>query len=87
MNVYYQGYLRANGEIICLLDSDDFFKRNKILNVSKFFTNFPEKIFYFDLPIIIDNRGSKYKKKIFFFKKLLVKFTANQLHFIEKKIF
>lgn len=71
MNVYYQGYLRANGEIICFLDSDDFFKRNKILNVSKFFTNFPEKIFYFDLPIIIDNRGNKYKKKNLFFQKII----------------
>lgn len=69
MNVYYQGYLNANGDIICLLDSDDFFKRDKILNISKFFSNFPEKNFYFDLPVIIDNKGNKYKKKKTFFLK------------------
>lgn len=36
-NAIYQAFLKSNGDIICLLDSDDAFNRNKISKVVNFF--------------------------------------------------
>lgn len=63
MNAYKQGYQIAKGKIICFLDSDDYFKKNKITNVVNFFLKSKKSKFYFDLPIIISNNNLEYKKK------------------------
>ena len=37
INSYYKGFLRSNGEYLFFLDSDDYFKKNKIkLIISEF---------------------------------------------------
>ena len=57
INSYYNGYARSKGKFLFFLDSDDFFKSNKInYLMDKFNKNNFDLIF--DLPII------KYKKKI-----------------------
>ena len=37
MNAYLTGYKKSKGEIICFLDSDDFFSNKKISYIYKFF--------------------------------------------------
>ena len=49
INSYFLGYLKADGNIICLLDRDDFFKKNKLANL------------LFDKPIIYFNKKKFYK--------------------------
>ena len=57
INSYYNGYARSKGKFLFFLDSDDFFKSNKInYLMDKFNKNNFDLIF--DLPII------KYKKKL-----------------------
>ena len=57
INSYYNGYLKSKGEFLFFLDSDDFFKSDKInYIINKFNKNNLNLIF--DLPIF------KYKKKI-----------------------
>ena len=50
----------STGEIICLLDADDYFTKNKIKSVRNFFVNNNEKDILFDLPFIKDKE--KFKK-------------------------
>ncbi len=57
INSYYNGYLKSKGKYLFFLDSDDFFKTNKInFIINKFIKNNFDLIF--DLPIF------KFKKKI-----------------------
>ena len=62
MNAYFRAFERSNGKIIFLLDSDDFFKKNKIKTVINTFLKNNEISSLFDLPII------KYEKKLKFIK-------------------
>jgi len=48
---------KSKGEIICLLDSDDFFKKDKIEKVVNFFVKKQSKDIVYDIPIFY------YKKK------------------------
>ena len=51
INSYYNGYLKTKGKYLFFLDSDDFFKKNKInYIIDKFNKNNFDLIF--DLPII-----------------------------------
>ena len=59
-NVYYRLIKKSKGKIIFLLDSDDYFKKNKIHNIVKIFKQNQKIDFIQDLPII---RFFKYKKK------------------------
>ena len=59
INSYYNGYLKTKGKYLFFLDSDDFFKSNKInYLMDKFNKNNFDLIF--DLPII--NIKKNYKK-------------------------
>lgn len=58
----------SKGEIICLLDGDDFFLSNKISTISRYFLENSEIDIIFDTPYVnIDNKilPLKLKKKIF----------------------
>lgn len=58
----------STGEIICLLDADDYFAKNKIKRVRNFFANNNEKDILFDLPFIKEKEKLKkfsLKKKFF----------------------
>ena len=71
INSYYKGYLKSKGEYIFFLDSDDFFKKNKIETIIKEFNNQKNIDLIFDLPIFkfkknIEKKNSS--KKIFCFQ-------------------
>lgn len=57
----------STGEVICLLDADDYFTKNKISTVRNFFQKNNKKDILFDLPLIKEQE--KFKK--FFLKKKL----------------
>ena len=57
INSYYRGYLKSKGDLIFFLDSDDFFHKNKIKELSNFFLKKNNINIVFDLPIL------KYKNK------------------------
>lgn len=59
---------KSKGEIICLMDSDDFFKKNKVTEIVNFFSKNPKQEILFDLPLIYKNRGdiSLLTEKYFF---------------------
>ena len=51
-NGYYRLIENANGQIIFLLDSDDYFKKNKIQEITKFYEKNNKIEFIQDLPLI-----------------------------------
>tara|TARA_B110000977_G_scaffold201338_1_gene295420 strand:- start:1051 stop:1860 length:810 start_codon:yes stop_codon:yes gene_type:complete len=62
MKAYQRAFKKSNGDIIFLLDSDDFFTKNKIKSVVNAFSNNKKISTIFDLPI------HKYEKKLKFIK-------------------
>lgn len=61
----------SSGEIICLLDADDYFKKEKIKNVRNFFEREISKDVLFDLPTIKSAKNfEKFKLKKKFFKNI-----------------
>ena len=48
---YYRGFLKSKGKIILFLDSDDFFKKNKIKKIVMKFKNNKNCKVLFDMPI------------------------------------
>ena len=70
INSYYKGYLKSKGEYIFFLDSDDFFKKNKIETIIKEFNNQKNIDLIFDLPIFKFKKNvekKKFKQKNFLF--------------------
>ena len=73
-NTYYQissynkAFLKSKGKYILLLDSDDFFKKNKVTEIINFFKKNPKSHIVFDLPIYYFSKQkkiyAKYKKSI-----------------------
>ena len=61
-NGYYFLFKKSKGKIICLLDSDDFFHEDKIIQVSNFFMNNKSYDFVQNLPVIVQNKKKIYKK-------------------------
>ena len=55
MNAYHKAFNKSKGQIICLLDSDDFYHLSKISYVVKYFNRNKNKSFVFDLPNIFYN--------------------------------
>ena len=53
----------SKGEIICILDSDDFFKKDKIKKIVKFFKENKSRDMVFDLPIFYYNSLKKKELK------------------------
>ena len=55
MQTYYNGFLKSRGDIICFLDSDDYYEKNKVKYVLNFFIKNKKENILFDLPIIVKN--------------------------------
>ena len=45
-------FLKSKGSIICLMDSDDYFKRDKLKRINEFFQAHKEKKILYNLPIV-----------------------------------
>ena len=58
MNSYYEGFVKSKGQIIFFLDSDDFFKKNKVKKIINRFNHNPKVEIIFDLPILVDKNKS-----------------------------
>jgi len=72
MNAYRLAFLKAKSDLIFFLDSDDFFKREKINWLLKIInSNQSVSQVYFDLPIFYFN-SKNYLKKRFFQKKFIL---------------
>lgn len=68
INSYYRGFLKSKGKFIFLLDSDDYFKKNKINKILTYFKKNKNVNVVFDLPILkFKNKTlkSKFKQKKF----------------------
>ena len=63
-NGYYFLFKKSKGEIICLLDSDDFYDNSKILLINDCFKLNKSIGFVQNLPKIKDNKNRNSKKKI-----------------------
>ena len=57
LNTYFTGYKKAKGNIICFLDSDDYFKKNKLSKIELNFSKNKKLEFIFDSPILINSNG------------------------------
>ena len=59
MNGIIKSVDKSRGQIICLMDSDDFFKKNKIKEVVNFFSNNPKQEILFDRPSFYRDSNDK----------------------------
>ena len=61
-NGYYFLFKKSKGKIICLLDSDDFYHKDKIFKINDCFEKNKSYDFIQNLPIILENNVKNYKK-------------------------
>ena len=60
---------KCKGQIVCLMDSDDFFKKDKVKKIVNFFLDHPKSEILFDYPIIYRNKNDlKKTKETFIFR-------------------
>ncbi len=59
----------CKGKIICILDSDDFFKKNKIRKVVNFFLKNKKSEIVFDLPVLFNNNFEQERVENNYFKR------------------
>ncbi len=88
MNSYYEGYLKSRGKIIFFLDSDDFFRRNKLKIVSNYFEKNKKLNLLLDTPQVYFNYKKKFKMKIKKRSKYLIpwiKFPSQSCFVVKKK--
>ncbi len=64
MNAFKEAIKSSTGDIIFLLDSDDWFKNEKIEKIVNIFLNDKNKKIIFDFPIIVKNNTNFYQKKV-----------------------
>ncbi len=86
---FFEGYKKTTGDIIFLLDSDDYFHKDKISTIMKEFKNNEDKMIIYDLPIkFYRNNYSiiKFKKNIIF-KNFWTFFVPTSCISIKKKLF
>ena len=70
LNLIISGFKKSSGDIICLLDSDDYFLKFKIKTIVDYFNENPKEEIIYDIPIILDKNNYKnfnIKKKIHYF--------------------
>ena len=88
LNTYYHGLIKAKGEIICFLDSDDYLKKNKLSQISYYFSKYKNLDFIFDRPVFINSSGKikKYQKRYGFRKNKWPSFPAQSCISVKKNI-
>ena len=59
MNGIKTSLSKSKGEIICFMDSDDFFKKNKVKQIVNFFEKNPDQDIVFDNPIFYINKKNQ----------------------------
>ncbi len=64
INSYNKALDKSKGKYILLLDSDDFFKKNKVKEIVKYFSTNPKSNIIFDLPIYYYSKDKQIYKKI-----------------------
>lgn len=57
---YLYGYKKSKGKILTYLDSDDFYKRNKIKTIVKYFNENSKSNILFDKPIIYFSKNNSF---------------------------
>ena len=68
MNAFKQGIQLSTGDIIFFLDSDDYFKKDKVEKIINFFLEYKSKKIVFDYPVILkENEKFNLKSKSSFF--------------------
>jgi glycosyltransferase involved in cell wall biosynthesis len=63
MNAFKKSVELSTGDIIFFLDSDDYFKKNKVEKIINFFLENKEKKIVFDFPIILKENEEFYIRK------------------------
>ncbi len=64
INGLKKAYLKSKGNIICLMDSDDYFKREKLKSINEYFELHKEKKILYNLPIVsLNNNFRTIEKK------------------------
>jgi glycosyltransferase involved in cell wall biosynthesis len=58
MGAFNTGFAASSGEIICFLDSDDFFFPEKVSRVVETFQTYPEISWFYHALNVVDKRGS-----------------------------
>ena len=61
INTYNKAFRKSKGKYILLLDSDDFFKKNKVSEIVRFFQKNQSSSIVFDLPIYYYNKLKQVK--------------------------
>ncbi len=97
MNGIFKSLVKSKGEIICILDADDFFKENKIKQIVNFFKKNKQQEILFDRPFNYFNKDNIYKSSVNFKERLYkwpifpptscMSFRKKSLKKAEKKIF
>jgi len=62
INALHECFKLSKGQIICLLDADDFFKKNKLIKIKNFFNSNTQAKSVFNFPQAKENKF-KFKKK------------------------
>ncbi len=65
LDTYFFAYKKSKGNILCFLDSDDFYKKNKLKEIVNFFLKNKNKNIVFDKPLIFYNKKKNYKSEDF----------------------
>ena len=59
---YQQAIEQSNGEILCFLDDDDYFVKDKLEKVYEIFNTNKKVVYYHNRPIFINENGHRIKK-------------------------
>ena len=73
IDTYIYAYKKSKGKILTLLDSDDFFKKNKIKNIVKSFNQNKKSNILFDKPIVYFSKNNFYLSQNFKNRRKVVK--------------
>lgn len=67
MNGIIKSVDKSKGQIICLMDSDDFFKKNKVKEIVNYFKKYSEDDIVCDFPIYFYNKYNQIKSNESYF--------------------
>ena len=89
ISTYLKAYKKSKGEIITFLDVDDFYHKNKIYEIVKYFKKNPKSNIVYDKPILFFSKKKKYRYNIYvrkFNKFIWPKFPPQSCISIRRKL-